>query len=541
MFKKIGLLVTAIFLIASGTGAYAYGAQMRPFTDVPNDWAAKSIYKLSILGIVSGVGDGKFQGNGVLTREAFVKMLMASVAVDKPTGDHSEIPIQDVDQTRWSYPYIQQAYEAGMIDFMIQNDRFEPAKPITREEVAVMAGRLLLAKASEKEQKDWQEAGWKSEENARGFIDRSDIKSDFKPELYYTSSLGIMVGDATGKFRPQSSLTRKEAAAMIDRIMNEQVKKHKLSGIGFYAIQSYGNADKMNLLDEVKFGWSSLKYTGDGSASLDTKTVPFAIPNGWETVKEIAERYNVSQELMIFADNQEGKLSRFLADQAAQQAFIQSVQDSAETHPYGFTGYSIDFEGLVQESDRQAYVSFLRTFRASFPDQTLSVAVPPTVWYKGYDLKEIGNIADQVILMAYDYTHMESKLPSAPLPLVHEAIQTALKEIPKEKLVLGISKQANQWITRPNGEIVLEKPAIQLVEDRANQPGSAKNFALPYFLQQITFEDDRGAHEIWYEDAESLEAKIWLARYYGLQGVSFWHMGNLTQKDWDVIRKSIAN
>lgn len=132
-------------------------------------------------------------------------------------------------------------------------------------------------------------------------------------------------------------------------------------------------------------------------------------------------------------------------------------------------------------------------------------------------------------------------MPSAPLPLVHEAIQTALKEIPKEKLVLGISKQANQWITRPNGEIVLEKPAIQLVEDRANQPGSAKNFALPYFLQQITFEDDRGAHEIWYEDAESLEAKIWLARYYGLHGVSFWHMGNMTQKDWDVIRKSIAN
>lgn len=537
MLKKLSSLLIAIFVITSGSGAYAYGAQMQPFTDVPNDWAAKSIYKLSILGIVSGVGEGKFQGNGVLTREAFVKMLMASVSVNKQTGDNTEIHIQDVEKTRWSYPYIKQAYAAGIIDFMIKDDRFEPGTPITRQEVAVLTGRYLLANASGMEQKTWQETGWGEEETSRGFIDNEEIESSYKPELYYTTFLGIMVGDDTGKFRPQAPLTRKEAAAIIDRTLNEHIKGHKLSGIGYYAIQSFGNADKMNLLDEVKFGWSSLKYIGNGSASLDTKTVPFAIPNGWETVKEIADRNHVSQELMIFADNQEGKLSQFLADQPAQEAFIQSVKDAIGTHPFGFTGFSIDFEGLIQESDRQAYVAFLRSFQASFPDRSLSVAVPPTVWYKGYDLKEIGKIADQVILMAYDYTHLESQLPSAPLPLVHEAIQTALKDVPKEKLVLGISKQANQWITRADGEIVLEKPAIQLVEDRLGQPGIQKIFAMPYFLNQITFADERGTHEIWYEDAESVESKIWLARYYGLHGVSFWHMGNLTQADWGVIHK----
>lgn len=539
MFKKIAALSAAIMLFAGTGSAFAYSAQMDTYSDVKNDWATNSIYKLSALGVVSGMGDGTFQGNGVLTREAFIKMLMASIPVDSKTT--KPMNLQDMqDTTRWSYDYVKRAYDQDLIQFMITDDQFKPKSEITREEVAVLTGSLLLQVKSDTERKEWMESGWKTEESNRKFVDADKMNPDYLAELYYSSSLGIMIGDDTGQFRPKASLTRKEAAAIIERVINERIKGQALSGVGYYAIDSFKQANQMSLLNDVKFGWSELSYTADGVASLDMKNSEYKVPSGWEAAIQIADQNKVQKELSIFANNKDGQLSKFLTDLPAQKAFIQSVQTAITNNPYGFSGISVDFEGLKEQAEQPAFVAFLQEFKKSLNGFTLSVAVPPTNWYKGYDLKSIGAIADQVILMAYDYTHMEDKLPSAPLPLVNEAVQTALKDIPKEKLVLGISKQANQWITRPDGTVVLEEPSIKLVEERAAKPDSKVEFVAPYFLNRITFEDDRGSHEIWYEDAQSIEHKIWLAKYYGLQGVSLWYMGNYTASDYEVIKQNMT-
>lgn len=536
MFKKISVLAITMMLCTGIGSVFAYSGQMQPYSDVKDDWATNSIYKLSALGVISGNGDGTFKGNGALTREAFVKMLMASIPTDSQSL--KDMNLQDMaDPSRWSYAYIKRAYNDGLIDFMIEKDQFHPSNEITREEVAVLTGRLLLQSMTDQERKQWTDAGWKAEQDKRKFVDASSIHSSYQEFLYYTSSLGIMIGDATGEFRPKASLTRKEAAAIIERVINERITYVQLSGIGYYAIESFKQVDQMSLLNDVKFGWSELSYTANGQASLNMKTGEYAVPSGWESAIQIADQNKVRKELNIFANNKDGQLSKFLLDAPAQAAFIKSTKDALTKNPYGFTGVSVDFEGLMQQSEQAAYTAFLQALKQNLNGLTMSVAVPPTDWYKGYDLKAIGSIADQVIVMAYDYTHMESKLPSAPLPLVNEAIQTALKSIPKEKLVLGISKQANQWITRSDGTVVSEQPAIKLVEERAKMPGSKVEFVAPSFLNKITFQDDRGSHEIWYENGQSIEQKIWLAKFYGLQGVSLWYMGNYTAADYEVIKQ----
>jgi spore germination protein YaaH len=67
-------------------------------------------------------------------------------------------------------------------------------------------------------------------------------------------------------------------------------------------------------------------------------------------------------------------------------------------------------------------------------------------------------------------------------------------------------------------------------------PGSVVTWSLPYFLKRITFQDQRGSHDIYYEDSAAIEKKLWLAKFYGLKGVSLWYMGNFTSADWDVIQ-----
>ncbi|NMO97144.1 glycosyl hydrolase family 18 protein [Paenibacillus lemnae] len=537
MFKKI-LLLSMTILLCAGTGStFAYRAQLQTYLDVPDDWAAGSIYKLSALDVISGVGSGKFNGNGVLTREAFVKMLTVSLQDDTSASTSKSMNVKDMqDPDRWSYPYIQQAYEQGWIDFMIKDGKFQPTREITREEVAVLTGRMLLQQLDELEQASWKKTGWKAEDNEREFKDASQIQSAYRPELYYSASLDIVVGDAAGKFRPKASLKRKEAAVIIERMINERIEDTKVKGIGYYAIESFKQAQQMQFLNEVKFGWSELSYTAAGTAALDMSNSDYKVPAGWESAIQIADQYQVQKELSVFSENRDQKLSRFLKDLPAQQAFIQSVRDTMVNNPYGFTGVSIDFEGLMETSEQSAYAAFLKALKKGLEGFTLSVAVPPIEWYKGYNLREIGSVADQVIVMAYDFTHVESHLPSAPLPLVNETIQTALKDIPKNKIVLGISKQANQWITRPDGTVVVENPAIQLVEERAAKAGSKSELSYPYYLEKITFKDDRGSHVIWYEDEQSIGVKIWLAKYYGLHGVSLWYMGNYTTADYGVIK-----
>lgn len=539
MLKKIISLSMALMLCAGTSSSLAYNAQMKPYSDVKNDWAASSIYKLSALDVISGMGNGMYKGNAVLTREAFLKMLMAGLQVDSSTTQ--TMKLQDMqDPKRWSYPYIKAAFDQDLIDFMIKNNRFNPTQEITREEVAVLTGRMLLQDMDDQERVSWNQTGWKAEANTRKFKDAAQIHSSYQAELYYSAHLDMMVGDAAGKFRPKASLTRKEAAVIIERMINERIKDTEVAGIGYYAIESFKQAQQMQILNEVKFGWAELSYTSDGTAALDLDNGFYSVPSGWESAIQIADQNQVQKELSVFSDNKDQKLSKFLKDLTAQKAFIQSVRDTLKDNPYGFTGISIDFEGLKNSSEQSAFVAFLKALRQELDGHTLSVAVPPTEWYKGYDLRQIGAIADQVIVMAYDYTHLESNLPSAPLPLVNETIQTALKEIPKDKLILGISKQANQWITRKDGTITLENPAIKLVEERAAKTGSKSVFDYPYFLEKITFQDDRGSHVIWYEDEQSIEAKIWLAKYYGLHGVSLWYMGNYTATDYKVVKRDTS-
>jgi spore germination protein YaaH len=125
----------------------------------------------------------------------------------------------------------------------------------------------------------------------------------------------------------------------------------------------------------------------------------------------------------------------------------------------------------------------------------------------------------------------------AGFPLDIPGVERALRQgVPASKLVLGISKQANQWITT-NGKTTTAGPGIDLVEKRLADPAASKTWSMPYFLKLIQYQDGSTANEIYYEDTQSIAKKIWLAKVYSLKGISLWHMGNFTASDWDTIAK----
>ncbi len=537
MMKKMVLLAAGMLLAAAGT-ASAYEAQLKPFADLaPKDWSEEAVYSLSALGVIEGYEDLTYRPNDSLSREAFVKLLVnAALPNAGNVRSAAGARLTDVTAERWSYPYITAALEKQWIDFMPDaSGALHPELAVKREEVAAAIGKYLLSLEASDFAKRWTEGEWTKERELRRFSDDGAIGRSLAPYVYFAVRQGIMEGDGNG-FRPASSLTRKEAAATVYRLLNAGLAQRKLEVTGFYAIRSYPAIQRMPLLDRVAFGWAGLSYTGAGSAKLDTKSTEYRFPDGWQEPVDAAARAKLGKELMVFAAEPHDRLKEFLRDAAARKSFVESLKSVLAETGEAFAGVCLDLEGLKDADAAADYVAFLREVKAGLGSKTLTVAVPPTYYYKGYDLRGIGEVADRVILMAYDFTHQDSGLPSAPLPLVGDTVKQALGSVPKEKLVLGISKQANQWIAT-GGKVTLAQPEIAEVEKRLASPGVTLNRAYPYYLKEIAFQDERGSHTMYYEDADSIAKKLWLAKYYGLKGVSLWHMGNVTAADWDEIAK----
>ncbi|WP_028550772.1 glycosyl hydrolase family 18 protein [Paenibacillus sp. UNC451MF] len=532
MHKKIMALAAAL-LFATAGNAHAYDVPITAYKDVTEQsWEQDYVYTLSALGIIEGYPDSQYHSGEALSREAFIKLMVTAAKLD--ISQSSGIVPPDA-LNRWSAPYLASALERHWIDFMVNGaGEIKPEQPITREEVAAVVGKYLLDK-EEASGSQWLAGDWSKEQGALAYSDSAQIKESLAPYVFYTIKRTVMEGDSQG-FRPKSGLIRSEVAAVIYRLLDIEAAGHKLEATGFYAIKSSPAIGRMPLVDHVAMGWSHLEYEAAGTSKLDMETTTYRVPDGYADVLTAANQANINKDLMVyFGDGK--KLSAFLKDSLAQKTFISQVAAKLADPSFGFSGISLDFEGLKEAADASYYLQFVRDLKAAIGSKSLSVCVPTDHYYKGYDFKGLSETADSLILMAYDFTHADSRLPSAPLPLVRDGVERVLKQgVPPDKLVLGISKQANQWVTR-NDITTTAMPAIELVEKRIADPNAIKTWSMPYFLEHVHYQDGGTVNDIYYEDTSSIVKKIWLAKVYGLKGISLWHMGNFTASDWEMIGK----
>jgi hypothetical protein len=540
MWKKSIMAGALAWTCLAGT-AFAYEANTAIYPDLArDDWSRDAVYTLSVLGVVSGYEDASFRPEQEITREAFIKMLMAAAKPSLPAlaqGGGEQAPAySDLAVDRWSYPYMAEAESLDLLSFMSSGGRIEPDKPPLREEVAALAGKYLLQLEGNRGDQTKLAAIMEEESSRRSFQDAERIDPKLAEALYYAAYKDVMAGDDTGSFRPKDTLSRKQAAAIIYRLLDNGLRSRPLELNGFYAIKSYASRGHIADLDRIIYGWSNLDYSAETGGKLNVISTEYKIPEGSDEVLELADQNGLQKELMIYASGSE--LKGFLKDPSSWSGFIASVRTIVEDSAQPYDGICIDFEGLLEEEYREPFSQFIEELRKALRSGTsLTAAIPPATYYKGYDMGRIGQVVDRVVLMAYDFTHAESRLPSAPLTHVQEALEELLKVVPKDKIILGVSKQANQWVTDgATGEVQLYHPAIELVESRLKAAGTEVSVEAPYFLTRITYRNGGGSSEIWYEDENSIAKKLWLARYYGLKGVSFWHMGLLTDRDWTLIR-----
>ena len=154
-------------------------------------------------------------------------------------------------------------------------------------------------------------------------------------------------------------------------------------------------------------------------------------------------------------------------------------------------------------------------------------AQQPGVLYEGHDYAALGEAADAVLLMTYEWGYTYGPpMAVAPLPQVRQVLQYALTVIPPEKIFLGVPTYGYDWplpyergVTR--AESLSPEQALALARDFGAAIRYDETAQAPFFRY---FAADGREHEVWFEDARSAQAKLSLAAENGLQGLGLWNL-----------------
>lgn len=196
--RRLAVLLLALLLLAAPARAAT-----ATFSDVPEThWAYASIQRATELGLVSGIGDGKFGLGQSVTRAQYATMLcrlMGWTMLNPAQGSFDD----NQDRSAWYFSAIETAAANGAILKLLRTCK--PNEPLAREEMAVMTLRALGYG-------DGALAGLVQDD-----CPFTDVTTN-RGYLALSNRMGFMSGVGGNKFSPRTVSTREQAAAVLLRV-----------------------------------------------------------------------------------------------------------------------------------------------------------------------------------------------------------------------------------------------------------------------------------------------------------------------------------
>ena len=264
-----------------------------------------------------------------------------------------------------------------------------------------------------------------------------------------------------------------------------------------------------------------------------------------DTMRRMAEEYGRNAYLTLTPLGPDGKFSNsrihaVLTSEESTERLLSELQ--REVREKKFRGVDVDFEYILKE-DRDLFTAFVRELRVRMNEEGYLVSVAlapktsaeqPGLLYEGKDYGGLGEAANQVLLMTYEWGYRYGPpMAVAPLNKVRQVVEYALTEIPSEKILLGVPNYGYDWILpfmRGESQAVTigHVEAVQIAINNSAVIEFDETAQSPYF----TYEKDNVRHEVWFEDVRSLSAKYSLIKEYNLRGMAVWQIMRLFRAMW---------
>ncbi|MCA9364965.1 MAG: glycosyltransferase [Candidatus Moranbacteria bacterium] len=226
-------------------------------------------------------------------------------------------------------------------------------------------------------------------------------------------------------------------------------------------------------------------------------------------------------------------VSSVLLDEVSRKKLVDSLLEYARE--WNLSGVSVDFENL-SDVDHKNYLVFLRELSDVFDSFGLSVSVVVPLTDDSFDATSISQIADSVILMAYD-----ESVPTVSLsgPVASSSwISSALKKryasgLLPEKTVVAFGGYGYDWI---DGSMEGKNLTFQEVMDIAQEHQVVVSFDHDSGNLFFSYRDSSGQdHRVWFLDAVSLYNQISVVESFGRpRGYALWRLGSEDPSVWRV-------
>ena len=230
-------------------------------------------------------------------------------------------------------------------------------------------------------------------------------------------------------------------------------------------------------------------------------------------------------------------------DEAVQATLIENILAALRSR--GYYGVNLNIE-YVYPFDREGYNAFLRRLSETLHPKGyyLSSAIAPKtsdeqygLLYTAHDYEAHGKYCDRVIIMTYEWGYTYSA-PQAVSPVnrIRSVLDYAVTKIPSGKILLGFSNYGYNW-TLP----WQQGKAAAVISNTAAANLAAANFAQIRFDEKaqapfFNYTDPSGVrHEVWFEDARSVRARLALVSEYGLAGISYWTINYVNRAGFAVL------
>ena len=233
-----------------------------------------------------------------------------------------------------------------------------------------------------------------------------------------------------------------------------------------------------------------------------------------------------------------------LTDETAQSTLLTNL--AAAMRQRNYVGVIFDLE-YIYPYDRESYNQFLRRavemlHRLGYIVMTaiapkLSATQVGTL-YQAHDYAVHGQLVDFVIIMTYEWGYLYGPaMAVAPIDQVRKVLDYAVTEIPPAKILMGMPNYGYDW-TLPFVQGTAARPLSNTAAiARASEVGAAIKYDETSQAPFYNYYDRHGRrHEVWFDDARSIQARLRLIHEYNLGGLSYWTIDNLFRAQFLVLR-----
>lgn len=354
----------------------------------------------------------------------------------------------------------------------------------------------------------------------------------------------VMTADGILGYMERKHLNEKTAEILTNDYKEEVYpnisKDYKINLVWHQVTNQSANDGLLNLLSKTKGvttvspTWFTVADEKGGVTSLASETY-------------VTRAHNMGVEVWALCgdvDAENVSMYELLSHTSRREKLINEL--IAYAIKYNLDGLNIDFERITKDAGPH-YVQFIRELSVKCRSNGIILSIdnyaPGYTDY--YNRTEQGIVADYVITMAYDeHTNVSGESGSvASYGYVKSAIENTLKEVPAEKMIMGIPFYTRLWKETTNEDGTLS------ITSQAYGMQSAENVFADYNVEPVwdeeikqyygEFESGEALYKMWLEEDSSIEAKMQLINEANVAGVAAWKLGLEKASVWNIIVKYV--